>query len=88
MRSFSKVLAMAAMAAAIVAAPAVQAREDMDANIFVKNFQMDKDGMVTKEEFMKKMEKMFDKQDTKKMGKIDQKQLEQFWKDFTKEGGA
>ncbi|MDQ3027983.1 MAG: hypothetical protein M3R58_15965 [Pseudomonadota bacterium] len=86
MRSLTKVLAAATMAA-MLAAPAVQAREDMDADKFVKMCDADKDGMVSKAEMMKMMEKMFDKQDTKKMGKIDKKQVDAFLKDFMKMSG-
>jgi Ca2+-binding EF-hand superfamily protein len=46
---------------------------------------MDHDGMVSKAEMMKHMEKMFDKMDTKKTGKLDKKQTEAFLKEFNKE---
>ena len=46
-----------------------------------------KDGMVSKAEAMKMIEKMFDKQDTKKMGKLDKKQVEAFLKELMKSGG-
>ena len=88
MRSLTKVLATAAMAAAIFAAPAVQAAgETMDADHFVKMCDTDKDGMLSKAEVMKMVEKMFDKQDKKKMGKLDKKQVEIFLQELMK-GGA
>ena len=87
MRSLTKVLAAATMAA-MLAAPAVQAvGESMDADKFVKMCDADKDGMVSKAEMMKMMEMMFDKQDTKKMGKIDKKQVDAFLKEFMKMSG-
>ena len=80
MRSLTKVLAAAAMAGAMIAAPVALAREDMDANAFVKMCDENKDGMVSKAEAMKMVEKMFDKADTKKQGKLDKKQVESFLK--------
>lgn len=61
-------------------------KHDMDA--FMKSCDMDHDGMLSKAEMMKHMEKMFDRMDTKKSGKLDRKQTEAFLKDFTKESGA
>jgi hypothetical protein len=88
MRSFNRVIAAATMAAALASAPAVfAAKEDEGADKFVKMCDMDKDGMVSKAEVMKAVEKMFDKQDTKKMGKLDRQQLEQFLADLMKGGG-
>ena len=37
---------------------------------------------------MAHMEKMFDKMDTKKTGKLEKKQTEAFLKEFTKESGG
>jgi Ca2+-binding EF-hand superfamily protein len=59
----------------------------MDADHFVKMCDTDKDGMVSKAEAMKMVEKMFDKHDTKKMGKLDKKQVEAFLAELMK-GGA
>ncbi len=87
MRSLTKLAAAAALGAAFVAAPAAYAREDMDADKFVKMCDGDKDGMVSKAEVMKMVEKMFDKHDTKKAGKLDKKQTENFLKELMK-GGA
>ena len=61
-------------------------KHDMEA--FMKSCDMDHDGMVSKAEMMKHMEKMFDRMDTKKTGKLDSKQTEAFLKDFTKQSGA
>jgi hypothetical protein len=43
--------------------------------------------MVSKAEMMKMVEKMYDKHDTKKMGKLDKKQAEAFLKELMKAGG-
>lgn len=80
-------LAIAALAATAFAMPVAHAREDMDADKFVKMCDEDKDGMVSKAEMMKTMEKMFDKQDTRRSGKIDKKQVDLFLKDFMKMSG-
>lgn len=61
-------------------------KHDMDA--FMKSCDMDHDGMVSKAEMMKHMEKMFDRIDTKKTGKLDSKQTEAFLKDFTRQSGG
>jgi len=88
MHSFKRVIAVAAMAAAVASAPAVLAAgDDMNADKFVKMCDADKDGMVSKAEVMKAVEKMFDKHDTKKMGKLDKKQAEQFLAELMKGGG-
>jgi hypothetical protein len=87
MRSLTQALAAATLAAAFVAAPAAYAREDMDADKFVKMCDADKDGMVSKAEMMKMVEKMFDKHDSKKTGKLTKDQAEAFLKELMK-GGA
>ena len=61
-------------------------KHDMDA--FMKSCDMDHDGMVSKAEMMKHMEKMFDRMDTKKTGKLDSKQTEFFLKELAKRSGA
>ena len=43
--------------------------------------------MVSKDEVMKMVEKMFDRHDKKKMGKLDKKQAEDFLKDLLKGSG-
>jgi len=88
MRSLSKALALAAFTAAVVAMPAAQAAEEaINADKFVKMCDTDKDGMVSKAEVMKMVDKMFDKHDTKKMGKLDKKQAEAFLMELMKGGG-
>jgi hypothetical protein len=88
MRSISKVLAVAGVAAAAMGLPAAYADDPMNANAFVKMCDSDKDGMVSKQEMMKMMEKMFDKHDTKKQGKLDKQQAEAFLKELAKGGGG
>ncbi|HUL96118.1 MAG TPA: hypothetical protein VLT89_08910 [Usitatibacter sp.] len=82
-------LAPAAIAAALLATPAFADREDLTADpfMFMKMADADKDGMMSKQEAMKLVEKAFDKADANKRGKLDMKQLEQFLKDLMK-GGA
>jgi len=87
MRKFHTILAAAA-AATLLAAPVAYAGEDLDPNLFVKMADKNKDGMVSKEEMMKAVEKMFDKHDTKKKGMLDKKQAEEFLKELMKGGGA
>ena len=88
MKTFHKAL-VAAAAASFIALPAAHAAagENMDVNAFVTMCDADKDGMVSKAEAMKMVEKMFDKNDTKKMGKLYKKQVEQFLKDLMQSGG-
>jgi len=76
----TKTLAAAALASLAFAAPAAYADDTTNANNFVKMCDGDKDGMVSKAEAMKMIEKMFDKHDTKKAGKLDRKQVELFLK--------
>ena len=87
MRSFTYVLAAAAMATALGSTAVLAAKEDENADKFVKMCDTDKDGMVSKEEVMKMVEKMFDKHDTKKAGKLDKKQADQFLKELMRGGG-
>ena len=83
-----KLVAPAAIAAALFATPAFAEREDLTADpfMFMKMADADKDGMVSKQEAMKMVEKAFDKADTNKRGKLDMKQLEQFLKELMKSG--
>ena len=74
------------VAVSLMAAPAVFAAEPthkMDMDKFMKECDMDHDGMMSKAEMLAHMEKMFDKMDTKKSGKLDKKQSELFLKQFT-----
>ncbi len=87
MQSLTKALAVAAVAACALSLPALAQDTKMDADMFVKMCDTDKDGMVSKAEVMKMVEKMYDKHDTKKMGKLDKKQTEAFLKELMKGGG-
>ena len=55
---------------------------------FMKSCDMDHDGMMSKAEMISHMEKMFDKMDAKKTGKLDKRQTEEFMKQFTARSGA
>jgi len=87
MRSLTQVLAVAAVAAGTLAMPAYADNDKMDVDKFVTMCDGDKDGMVSKAEMMKMVEKMFDKADTKKAGKLDKKQAEIFLKQLMAGGG-
>ena len=82
MRYPTKALALAAMSAALLAAPVAIAGDAVDPNHFVKMCDADKDGMVSKAEAMKMVEKMFDKHDTKKRGMLDKSQVEFFLREL------
>jgi Ca2+-binding EF-hand superfamily protein len=88
MRTLSKALAAAAVLACTMGLPAHADTDKMDADRFVKMCDADKDGMVSKDEMMKMVEKMFDKHDTKKMGKLDKKQAEALLKELMRGGGG
>lgn len=91
-------LAGSMVAAALVAAPVAfsaepMAKHDMsamkqDKDGFMKSCDMDHDGMMSRAEMHAHMDRMFDKMDTKKTGKLDSKQTEAFLKDFTRQSGA
>jgi hypothetical protein len=76
----ARTLAAAAFTSLAFAVPAAYADDAANANNFVKMCDADKDGTVSKAEAMKMVEKMFDKADTKKAGKLDRKQVEIFLK--------
>ena len=79
-------LATSIFAASLLIAPAafaVDKSHKMNMDEFMKSCDMDKDGMMSKAEMLAHMEKMFDKMDTKKTGKLDKKQSEIFLKQFT-----
>lgn len=83
---FINKLASSMFAVSLLAAPAVFAADSthkMNMDEFMKSCDMDHDGMISKAEMMAHMEKMFDKMDTKKTGKLDKKQSELFLKQFT-----
>lgn len=94
-------LAKSLFAVSLLAAPAAFAAEPMkmdstkmdsmktmDMDAFMTSCDMDHDGMMSKAEMRAHMDKMFDKMDTKKAGKLDKKQTEAFLKGFTKQSGA
>ena len=85
MRPITKALALTALAAAFAAAPLVQAGDDIKPNQYMA--KPDKQGMMTKEEVMKMVDKMFDKHDSKKTGKLDKKQYEIFLQELMKSSG-
>ena len=80
----------AIVAATLLAAPAFAEQKDLKVNMddFMKSCDMNHDGMVSKEEMLKHMEKMFDKADKKKAGKLDKKQAEEFLRQFTAPAGG
>ena len=83
-------LANSMVAVSLMAAPAAFAEDHpgkmkmgkVNMDEFMKSCDMDKDGMMSKAEMLAHMEKMFDKMDTKKTGKLDKKQTERFLKQF------
>ena len=87
MRSLVQALAVAALSAAALAAPTALAGDDIKSDHFVKMCDTDKDGMVSKAEMMKMVEKVWAKADARKMGKIDKAQVEFFLKELMKAGG-
>ena len=79
-------IATTMFAVSLLAAPAVFAQDKpkmVHMDEFMKACDMDKDGMMSKAEMLKHMEKMFDKMDTKKTGKMNKSQAETFLKQFT-----
>ena len=86
-----KTLASSMVAVSLMAAPAVFAAETtkkVNMDEFMKSCDMDHDGMMSKAEMLKHMEKMFDKMDTKKTGKLDKKQAAEFLNQFTMPSGG
>jgi hypothetical protein len=91
-------LAGSMFAAALVAAPAAfsaepMAKHDMgtmkhDMEGFMKSCDMDRDGMMSRAEMHAHMDKMFDKMDAGKTGKLDGRQTELFLRNFTKQSGG
>ena len=86
---FLNMIASSMVAASLMAAPAFAADTMMKVNMddFMKACDMNHDGMMSKEEMLKHMEKMFDKMDKKKTGKLDKKQTEEFLKQLSLSGG-
>lgn len=77
----------ATLAGLALASGPVLADGSTDMGQFVKMCDTDKDGKVSKEEFMKHVEKMWAKMDTKKTNKMDAKQFEAFLKALMKSDG-
>ena len=75
-----KTFSAAALTSLAFAVPTAYADDTANANFFVKMCDENKDGTVSKAEAMKMVEKMFDKADTKRSGKLDKKQVEIFLK--------
>lgn len=88
MTLITRSLALATFAAAAFALPAAHAREDMDLDKFVTRADANKDGMVSKTEMLKHVEKMFEKHDSKKKGMLEKSQVEKFMKDLMHYSGA
>ena len=86
----SNALAIALVSLSMVAAPMALGQDTKKVRMddFMKSCGMDKDGMMSKAEMVKHMEKMFDKMDTRKMGKLDKKQTEEFLKQLTAPSGS
>jgi hypothetical protein len=82
--------ATALIALSFVAAPALAQNTAKMAHMdeFMTSCDMDHDGMMSKAEMVKHMEKMFDQMDTRKTGKLDKKQSEAFLKQLTAPSGA
>lgn len=87
---FAKALVGSLVALSLLASPvyADQKAKKVNMEEFMKSCDMNHDGMVSKEEMLKHMEKMFDMMDKKKTGKLDKKQAEEFLKQFTAPSGA
>jgi len=84
-------IAVSLTAASLAMAPAAFAADPaqkLDMHKFMQACDMNHDGMMSKAEMLKHVEAMFDKYDTKKSGKLDKKQTEQFLKDLTGYSGA
>lgn len=84
-------IASSMVAVSLMVAPAVFAAETtkmVNMDEFMKSCDMNQDGMMSKAEMVKHMEKMFDKMDTKKTGKLDKKQTEEFLKQLTAPSGG
>ena len=82
MKAVSKAVLATVFAFGLSAAPLVQAASEAGpgADAFVKMLDMNKDGMVSKAEYMKMMEKMFDDMDKGKKGMLDKKQTMELYR--------
>ena len=87
MKKYLTTIAQASILTLSLAGVAVPAlADDMNASQFVKMCDTDKDGMVSKDEMMKHVEKVWAKVDKEKKGKMDTKQIEAFLKELMKSG--
>ena len=75
MKSTLKTLAAATLVSLSFAVPVSFAQEVWNANVFVKMCDESPDGKISKADAMKQFEKMFDKADTAKAGKLDKQQV-------------
>lgn len=89
-------VASSMVAMSLLAAPAVMAMQHgkadgkkmMNMEEFMKSCDMDHDGMMSRAEMLAHMEKMFDRMDKRKSGKLDKRQTEEFLKQLTSPSGA
>jgi|CXWK01.1.fsa_nt_gi arginine deiminase len=88
MKSIARNFTLALATAAAFALPVAHAREDMDIDKFVTMADANRDGMVSKAEMMKRVEKLFEKHDVKKQGMLEKSQVERFLKDLMHYSGA
>ena len=100
MKQLNTMIAISMVAVSMMVAPAIFAAEATSpgkmghmakmANMdeFMKSCDMDNDGMMSKDEMHKHMDKMFDKMDARKTGKLDKKQTEDLLKQFNTQSGG
>lgn len=89
MLNVKRFIVAASTAAVLAASPAFAyaEREDVAPDFFVKMCDADKDGLLSKQEVMAQVEKMFDKADSAKSGKLDRKQVEIFLRELMRNPG-
>ncbi len=88
MTNLNKFFAGAAFAALALGVLPSMAGDDDYPNIFVKMCATSPDGMVTKAKVMQTVERVFDKHDADKRGKLNKKQAEFFAKELSKMSGG
>ncbi|MBL8513644.1 MAG: hypothetical protein JNJ55_06605 [Betaproteobacteria bacterium] len=81
-------LAAAAVACASYALPALADTSPEQANLFVKMCDTNKDGMISKDEVMKRAAMAFDKMDAGKKGMADDKKTIAFLAELSKSDGS
>jgi hypothetical protein len=81
-------LGAAAMALASLSMPALADINAEDINIFVKMCDTNKDGMISKDEVMKRAAMAFDKMDSGKKGMADDKKTIAFLAELSKSDGS